>query len=243
MPLAIITGGASWFSRETAHLLLQDGWTLALSDINADELAKAVADLDAKSRVEASRLDVTDFAAVTSYVDRLVERHGRVDALVNVAGGSNYLGRPRAPFHESTPEYWRLIIKPNLFGVMNCCRAALPHMVRARKGVIVNIASGMGLRGKPNMGPYSAAKAAVIALSQSICQEVGDYGVRINCVAPGSAESRWQPELRPEGFRLPPLGARTSAKDVANAVAFLISDRASHITGSCLDISGGSSLH
>jgi NAD(P)-dependent dehydrogenase (short-subunit alcohol dehydrogenase family) len=243
MPVVMVTGGASWFSRETARLLLQDNWRIVLSDVNADNLARTTAELGGGAAVSSGFLDVVDYAAVTSYVDRLVDDLGSIDALVNVAGGSNYLGRPRVPFHESDPEYWEAIVGPNLYGVMNCCRAALPHMVRARKGVIVNIASGMGLRGKPNMAPYSAAKAAVIGFSQSICQEVGQYGIRVNCVAPGSAESRWQPELRPQGARLPPLGARTSARDVANAVAFLISDRASHITGSCLDISGGSSLH
>ena len=242
MPVAMITGGASWFSRETARLLANEGWTLALSDIHLDRLAETTAALGT-SKVESDRLDVTDYEAVTEYVDRLIGRHGAVDALVNVAGGSNYLGRPRIPFHESDPDYWRLIIGPNLFGVMNCCRAVLPHMVRAGHGSVVSIASGMGLKGKARMAPYSAAKAGVIALSQAICQEVARFGVRVNCVAPGSAESRWQPDLHPETGPLPPLGARTSAADVANAVLFLLSDRASHMTGTCLDLSGGTALH
>jgi 3-oxoacyl-[acyl-carrier protein] reductase len=242
MPVAMITGGASWFSRETARLLAEDGWTLALSDIHPDRLAETAAALGPQVRVETERLDVTDHEAVIAYADRLAERHGAINALVNVAGGSNYLGTPRVMFHDSTPDYWRQIIEPNLFGVMNCCRAALPHMVRARSGAIVSIASGMGLKGKPRMAPYSAAKAGVIALTQAISQEVGSYGVRVNCVAPGSAESRWQPDLQPSGS-LPPLGSRTSALDVANAVVFLLSDRAAHITGSCLDVSGGTALH
>jgi NAD(P)-dependent dehydrogenase (short-subunit alcohol dehydrogenase family) len=133
---------------------------------------------------------VTDFAAVQALVDGVLERGGSIDALVNVAGGAAHLRTPRRPFHESDPDYWRRVIQPNLFGLMNCCRAVLPHVVRERRGVVVSVASGMALRGKRDMGPYPAAKAAVVALTQSICQEVGPHNVRINCVAPGSAESR-----------------------------------------------------
>lgn len=239
----MITGGASWFSRETARLLLDDDWNVILCDINETHLAEVVDTLGGPPRTTGRRLDVTDRNGVTSFVDGVVAEHGDLDALVNVAGGSNYLQLPRIPFHESDPEKWDLIIRPNLYGVLHCCHAALPHMVKARKGVIVNVASGMGLRGQARMSTYTASKFAIVGFTQAVCQEVGQYGIRINCVAPGSAESRWQPDLQQGSTRVPPLGTRTSAKDVANAIAFLISDKASHITGSCLDISGGTSLH
>lgn len=244
MPVAMITGGASWFSRGTARLLIEDGWQIVLSDINEKALDEVVADLGRPPQASASRLDVTDLAATRDFADRIAAEKGGLDALINVAGGSNYLGLGRRPFHETDPAHWDLILKPNLYGVLNCCYAVLPHMIKARKGVIVSVASGMGLKGKPKMTTYSAAKAAVIAFSQSLCQEVGPYGIRVNSVAPGSAESRWQPDLEPGADqRASPLGTRTSAEDVANAIAFLVSDRASHISGSCLDLSGGTSLH
>lgn len=243
MPVAMITGGASWFSRATARLLLQDGWDIALSDINEAALAEVEAELATPGRVSAGRLDVADLEAVRRHVSALAANQ-QIGALINVAGGSNYLQMARHPFHETTPEYWDRILQPNLYGVLHCCHAVIPHMIEAKRGVIVNVSSGMGLRGAARMATYSAAKAAVIAFTQAVCQEVGPHGIRINCVAPGSAESRWQPDLKPGAQqRPPPLGRRTSADDVANAIAFLVSDRASHITGSCLDLSGGTSLH
>jgi 2-hydroxycyclohexanecarboxyl-CoA dehydrogenase len=241
-PVALLTGGASWFSRETARLLIDDGWDVVLTDINEQNLAEVSTALNS-SAVTTGRLDVTDRLAVKAYVDKLAAERGHIDALVNVAGGSNWLQLTRVPFHESDPANWDPILKPNLYGVLNCCHAVLPHMINARSGSIVTVSSGMGLRGMRRMALYSSAKAAVIGFTQSVCQDVGQYGVRMNCVAPGSAESRWQPDLTQGGTNIPPLGSRTSAKDVANAIVFLLSDKASHITGTCMDISGGSALH
>jgi NAD(P)-dependent dehydrogenase (short-subunit alcohol dehydrogenase family) len=242
MPVAVLTGGASWFAREAAHLLLEDGWTIVLGEINETNL-REVLEAFPGAPVTGARLDVTDLGDVRRFVRWVTETHGQIDALVNIAGGTNYLQMPRRPFHEMPPEDWDLVLKPNLYGVLNCCHAVLPGMIEKRNGVIINLASGMGLRGSAKMSTYTAAKAAVIGFTRSICQEVGPYGIRVNSIAPGSAESRWQPDLQKGGERLPPLGSRTSARDVANAIAFLISDKASHITGACLDVSGGSSLH
>jgi NAD(P)-dependent dehydrogenase (short-subunit alcohol dehydrogenase family) len=114
-----------------------------------------------------------------------------------------------------------------------------------REGVIINLSSGMGLRGRPTMALYSFAKGGIVTFTHSLCQKLAQYNIRVNSIAPGSAESRWMPDLKPtqQGSTVPPIGARTSAKDVGDAIHFLISDRAKHITGICLDISGGSSLH
>lgn len=244
MPVAMITGGGSWFSRETVRLLIEEGWEIYLSDINQKLLDEVMAELGRPGQVSAALLDVTNLPAVKAYADRIVVEKGAIDALINVAGGSNYLGLGRRPFHEMDPAQWDLILKPNIYGVLNCCHAVLQHMIGARNGVIVSVASGMGLKGQAKSSTYSASKAAIIVFSQAICQEVGPYGIRVNTIAPGSAESRWMPELAlREGQRASPLGHRTSAEDVAHAIAFLVSDRASHITGSCLDLSGGTSLH
>lgn len=242
MPVAVLTGGASWFARESARLLLDDGWTIALGEINEPNL-REVLDAFPDAGVTGGRLDVTDLSDVRRFFTSVVQTHGRIDALVNIAGGTNYLQMPRRPFHEIPPEDWDLVLKPNLYGVLNCCHAVLPGMIAQKSGVIINLASGMGLRGSARMSTYSAAKAAIIGFTRSLCQEVGAHQIRVNSIAPGSAESRWRPDLQSGGERLPPLGARTSARDIANAIAFLISDKASHITGACLDVSGGSSLH
>jgi NAD(P)-dependent dehydrogenase (short-subunit alcohol dehydrogenase family) len=241
----MITGGASWFSRETGQQLLAAGWHVALGDINLENLGEVVAALGNSDRVSSGRLDVTDLEAVKAYANKLAETHGGIDALVNVAGGSNWLQSKRIPFHETDPANWNRILGPNIYGVLNCCHAVLPHMIKARHGNIVNISSGMGLRGQRRMALYSGAKHLIIGFTQSIAQEVGEYGIRANCIAPGSAESRWYPNLKAgsETERVSPLGRRTSARDVANAIMFLLSENADHITGSCLDLSGGTSLH
>ncbi len=242
MPVAMITGGASWFSRETTRLLLAEGWRVVLGEINETNLAEVLGEIG-DARVTGGKLDVTDLAMVKSFADKIFRDFGSIDALVNIAGGTNYLGMPRLPFHETKPENWDLVLRPNLYGTLNCCHAVLPHMIAGKRGSIVNISSGMGLRGSARMTTYSAAKAAIIGFTRALCQEVGQYNVRVNSIAPGSAESRWQPDVSKGGERLPPIGSRTSARDVANAIAFLISDKASHMTGACLDISGGTSLH
>jgi NAD(P)-dependent dehydrogenase (short-subunit alcohol dehydrogenase family) len=114
-------------------------------------------------------------------------------------------------------------------------------MIAAKRGAIVSIAASRGLRGGPGASIYSAAKAAIIVFSQSLAQEVGRHGIRVNTIAPGNAQARWKKD-DPEASRSP-LGRATSGDDVGRAVAFLLSDDAAHITGSCLDVSGGTTLH
>jgi NAD(P)-dependent dehydrogenase (short-subunit alcohol dehydrogenase family) len=112
-------------------------------------------------------------------------------------------------------------------------------MIARKRGAIVSIAASRGLRGGPQASIYSAAKTAIIVFSQSHAQEVGPHGIRVNTIAPGNAEARWK-EAEQERS---PLGRPTSGDDVGRAVAFLLSDDAAHVTGSCLDVSGGTTLH
>jgi NAD(P)-dependent dehydrogenase (short-subunit alcohol dehydrogenase family) len=114
-------------------------------------------------------------------------------------------------------------------------------MVKNKTGAVVSISAARGLKGGPQAAIYSALKAAIIGFSQSLAQEVGKHGVRVNTVAPGNTEARWK-NADPDGVRSP-LGAPTTADDVGDAVAFLLSDKARHITGACLDVSGGTALH
>ncbi|HSR55544.1 MAG TPA: SDR family NAD(P)-dependent oxidoreductase [Alphaproteobacteria bacterium] len=245
MPLAMFTGGASWFVREASRNLIGDGWQVALSDIDKEGAEANAKEIGGDNVASVDRLDVTDLDAVRAYADHLAEKHGGIDALINVAGGTNYLKMQRLPLHETDPQTWQRILAPNINGTINCCYAVIPHMIQARRGSIINLSSGMGLKGKPRMALYSFAKGGIVTFTHSLCQELAPYNIRVNAIAPGSAESRWMPELKPAetASTVPPLGTRTSAKDVGDAIHFLISDKARHITGICLDISGGSSLH
>jgi 3-oxoacyl-[acyl-carrier protein] reductase len=112
-------------------------------------------------------------------------------------------------------------------------------MIARKRGAIVSIAASRGLRGGAQASIYSAAKAAIIVFSQALAQEVGQHGIRVNTIAPGNAEARWKTSDAARS----PLGRATSGDDVGGAVAFLLSDDAAHITGSCLDVSGGTTLH
>ena len=244
MPLAMITGGGSLMARATAKCLIAEGWKIAFSDIEKANAEDAAAEFGGAPTAFAGVLDVTDRQAAIKYADGLVAEHGSIDALVTLAGGQRNLGVPQRPFVESQPEEWFKLINANLIGVINSCYAVLPHMVKAKSGAVVNIASGRGLRGAKNNTLYSLAKAGIIRFTQSVAIEVAPHGVRVNSLAPGSAESRWMPDITVEqGTAMSPLGVRTSAADVGNAIEFLISQRAKHITGSCLDTSGGVSLY
>jgi 3-oxoacyl-[acyl-carrier protein] reductase len=244
MPVAMITGGASWFSRETARILLDEGWNVELSDINKAHLEEVIAELNRPKQINGILLDVTDREKVRAYAQKIADKHGNVDALVNIAGGTNHLSTARLPFHESDPAYWEKVIRPSFYGVMHCVHAVVPHMIKAKRGGIVSVASGMALRGQARMAVYSAVKHGIVGFSQAIALEVAPFGVRVNTIAPGSAESRWSPDLTAaHQGRSSPLGTRTTARDVANGICFLLSDKAAHVTGSCLDLSGGTLLH
>ncbi len=240
MPLAFITGGGSLIGEGITLALTARGWTVAVTDINVD-LARQVAAAAGSSQAEALQLDATDGVRAKEIVRDLLARHGRIDALINAAGGMRGLGIPKKNFADLTPEVWTRLLNVNFQSVLHCTHAVLPSMIAARRGAIVSIAASRGLRGGPQASIYSAAKAAIIVFSQSLAQEVGPHGIRVNTVAPGNAEARWKkPEHESERN---PLGRSTSGDDVGRAVAFLLSEEAAHITGSCLDVSGGTTLH
>jgi NAD(P)-dependent dehydrogenase (short-subunit alcohol dehydrogenase family) len=238
MPFALMTGGGSVIGEGIARCLTGRGWTVAVTDINLD-LARQVAAAVGAPRAQALQLDATDGAQVRETVQQLGAAHGRIDALVNVAGGMRGLGIPKTNFADMTPQLWTRILDANLQSVLHCCHAVLPGMIAARRGAIVSIAASRGLRGGPQASIYSAAKAAIIVFSQSLAQEVGPLGIRVNTIAPGNAQARWKSSEASKN----PLGRPTSGEDVGKAVAFLLSEDASHITGSCLDVSGGTTLH
>jgi 2-hydroxycyclohexanecarboxyl-CoA dehydrogenase len=241
MPLAFLTGGGSLIGEGITRALVARGWTVAVSDLKLDLAQKVAAAAGGAPNAEALALDATDRARIDTTVRDLLGRHGRIDALVNAAGGMRGLGIAKADFVDLTPATWNRILDVNLQSVLHCTHAVLPAMIEARRGAIVSIAASRGLRGGPQATIYSAAKAAIIVFSQSLAQEVGSHGIRVNTVAPGNAEARWKKPDR-EAARSP-LGRATSGDDVGQAVAFLLSEDAAHITGACLDVSGGTTLH
>ncbi len=241
MATALITGAASLMAEGVAFALAERGWDLMLTDIN-ETGARQVADKVAKNvRAEIAHLDVRDHACVCAVVKETAARFGAIHGLVNCAGGLRGLGIERKPLAEIPSQEWRQIIDANLKGVLNSVHAVLGAMKAQGYGSIVSIPANRGLRGGANAAHYSAAKAGIILFTQTMVLECAEYGVRINSIAPGNAEARWK--TPGEVAASVPLGRLTSPKDVGKAVAWLLSDDASHVTGACIDVSGGTTLH
>lgn len=234
---AIVTGGARGIGAASARQLAEDGFQVAIADIDPDAArATAGAIGDVAMGVE---LDVTNHESWLSAVNVVTERFGPLTALVNNAG---IAGRS-APAWELSIEEWQQVIAIDLTGVFYGCRSVLPGMIEAGYGRIVNIASIAGKEGNPNASPYSAAKAGVIGLTKSLAKEVASHGVLVNAVTPAVIatpilEQVSQQHIDYMTSRIP-MGRVGQPEEVANLVSFLCSDKVSFSTGAVFDISGG----
>jgi len=238
--VAVITGGARGIGYATADVLARDGHAVVIADIDPGAGEDAAERLRAAGRSALSvPTDVADLASVEAMVRTLLERLGRIDVLVNNAG---IAGRV-APLHEVTEQEWDTLIGIDLKSVYLCCRAVLPHMLERQRGAIINVASVAGKEGNPNMAPYSTAKAGIIGLTKAVAKEVAQRGVRVNAVAPATAETDILKTLSPEAIdymksRIP-MGRFCRVEEIAEVIAFLASDKASFVTGQTYDVSGG----
>jgi 3-oxoacyl-[acyl-carrier protein] reductase len=222
--VALLTGGCGGIGRAIGERFRASGAVVVTWDLadDADE-----------------RVDVTNEAAVTAGMERLLARHGRLDILVNCAGVTG----PTKRIEDCSLAEWRRTIEINLTSAFLCCRAAVPPMRRQNGGRIVNLASIAGKEGNASMTPYSAAKGGVIALTKALGKELADTEVRVNCVAPAVIATDLVKQMAPETYDAViakiPLGRPGRAEEVAALVAWLASDECSFSTGACFDLSGG----
>jgi 3-oxoacyl-[acyl-carrier protein] reductase len=250
---AIVTGPAKGMGRAITLALAAAGADLALLGRDTAAIEKVAGEARALGRsVLVARCDVTDQAAVDAAVaDSLAVFGGRIDILVNVAGGTGTLGKP---FWENTAEEFDQIMRLNVTGCFLTMRAVMPAMVAQRYGKVVNVGGTFGLRGRAGRAAYSASKWGLRGLTKSAALEAGPYHVNINCVCPGMVEGdRFDRVSSDMGARLgiSPEEARarmeseyalrriSTAEDVAGAVLFLASDAARQITGQDLAVDGG----
>lgn len=235
----LITGGARGIGRVTAMRMLLDGWTVAFTYSQSKEAALAF-EAESKGNAAAFEADVRDADANRGVVEQVVKRFGSIDALVNNSGV-----RRDALLYNMTPEQWDEVLDTNLGGAWSMTKLVLPEMMQQRRGAIVNVASLSGLHGVVGQTNYSAAKGALIAMTRSLSREVARSGIRVNCVAPGLVETDMIAELdvevKREMIRQIPMRRAVRADEVAAAIAFLLSDDASGITGQVLAIDGGAS--
>jgi 3-oxoacyl-[acyl-carrier protein] reductase len=219
--------------------LLTDEWVVAFTYGKSKEAALAF-ERESKGHATAFAADVRDLEANQRVVEQVVARFGSVDALVNNAGV-----RQDALLYNMTAQQWDEVLDTNLRGTWAMTKAALPTMMQQRRGAIVNVASLSGMHGVVGQTNYSAAKGAMIAMTRSLSREVARSGIRVNCVAPGLVETdmiaELDPDVKREMIRQIPMRRAVRADEVAAAIAFLLSDDASGITGQVLAIDGGAS--
>ncbi len=232
---AIVTGAARGIGLATTKLFLEEGRRVAMIDRDADALQEAAADL---SNVLPVICDVSSPDQVDDMAKQVETTFGRVDALINNAGVADF-----GPIEQTDFERWRTVMATNLDGVFLCSQRLLPSLKETR-GAIVNIASISGLRASTLRIAYGTSKAAVIHLTQQQAAELGEFGVRANCVAPGPVNTKLAlavhtPEIRAAYHDAIPLNRYGSEREIAEAIVFLASDKASYITGQLLSVDGG----
>lgn len=236
--VALITGGARGLGLASARLLAERGAIVTLADRDADALASARSTVPGADVVT---VDVTDPDATAAAVAQVLERHGRLDVLVNCAG----IAGVNRTLWELTPEEFRSVVDVNLMGTYLMCRAAVPAMLQTSegRGRIINVASMAGKDGNPRASHYSAAKAGIIALTKSLGKELATSGILANVIAPAVIETDMASAVSPEQLAymtsLIPMGRLGQPVEVARLIAFLASDEVSFSTGAVYDISGG----
>ena len=237
---ALVTGAARGIGLATTRRFLAAGWRVAMIDRDADALAAAAADLADKYRDGALPFvcDVSDPDAVATMMEAVIGWAGRLDALVNNAGVADF-----GPIEQTSFARWRTVMATNLDGVFLCSQAAIPHL-KDTGGAIVNIASISGLRASTLRTAYGTSKAAVIHLTQQQAAELGEFGVRANCVAPGPVRTKLAMAVHTQDIidayhEAIPLNRYGSEDEIAAAILFLASPEASYVTGQCLAADGG----
>lgn len=238
--LALVTGGSRGIGRAISLKLADDGCDVAVVYAGREDAANAtVAEIGSKGvRAVGYKCDVSDATQVIDTVNRVMAELGVPDILVNNAG----IIRDGLAMRMK-PEDFAAVIDTNLNGAFHMIRACLPAFVRRRSGRIVNIASVSGMMGNPGQANYSASKAGLIGLTKTIAREVASRNITVNAVAPGFIETDMTKGMNESalkaGLAAVPMGRIGQPEDVANAVAFLVSDAASYITGCVLKVDGG----
>jgi len=237
--VALVTGAARGIGLAVAKRFLAEGWRVALLDIEGQLLRGAVAGLANPEATLALSCDVSDAAAVGSALAEVERRFGRLDALVNNAGIAVF-----APLLQTSDDDWKRVLEVNLTGPFFCTKAAVPLMREHGGGAIVNITSISAVRASTLRSAYGTSKAGLAHLTKQLAVELAALGIRVNGVAPGPVETAMAkavhtPEIRADYHDAIPLNRYGLEEELAEAVFFLCSDRASYITGQILAVDGG----
>lgn len=245
--IAVITGATGGIGFQVARRLGQDGYAVVLNGIEDEAGAKRVAELEAEGiTAEYYGFDVTDEDAVTENITAIGNKYGKIDALINNAGGLG--GRSR--FEEMTTEFYRFVMALNLDSTFFVSRAAIPFLKKGENASIINYTSIAGWNaGGPGAGIYGTSKAAVHAITRALAKDLAEYGIRVNAVSPGTIDTPFHNQIKstkPEVFASWKnnilLGRLGQPEDVAAVVSFLVSDNAAFLTAETIQVGGGQGL-
>lgn len=241
--VAVITGAAQGIGRAIATTLAQQGANVVVSDIQLEKAETTAKEIMAETgqKVIAVHADVVDSASVKAMIDRTIDEFERIDILVNNAGTTR-----DGLIMRMKEVDWDLVLNINLKGTFNCSKAVVRPMMKQHYGRIVNITSVSGLIGQAGQTNYSASKAGIIGFTKALAREVGSRKITVNAIAPGLVKTALTidlpQELKDMFIEMTPLGRYGEPEDIANAVAFLVSDEASYITGHVLSVDGGMAM-
>ncbi len=237
--VAVVTGGARGIGLAVARWFLSQGHRVALIDNDAATLTRTDAELADPQRVLAVHGDVSQPDQVQAAMQAVDARFGRIDALVNNAGVAVF-----KPILQTSYEEWRHVLGTNLDGAFLCTQAAAPVMLRGGGGAVVNIASISGLRASTLRVAYGTSKGALIHLTKQQAIELGNAGIRVNCVAPGPVDTEMAKlvhsvAIRSDYYDTIPLNRYGTPEEIAQAVGFLCSPAAAYVNGQVLAVDGG----
>lgn len=242
----IVTGATGAIGSALTHLLLMQGAVVGVCGRDQKKVSNLIERLsnekfDNKGKLVPLYLDVSDCNSIEKAVDEFVQETGGLDAFINNAGGG---ARQESKYiHEQSIEVIDRVINVNLRGTILCARKAAQKMIDQGHGVIINMSSVVGMRGKEKMSDYAAAKAGIIGFTQSLALELGKYNIRVNCVSPGMVNQHPFDAGDPVKLTSTNCLKRFGYTDeVASVISFLVSDDAKYITGQNVVVDGGRSL-
>ena len=239
--VAVVGGGAGGIGRAVVLRLAEDGFFPVILDREQGAAQQTLAELEREGENGAFiALDLTHKVAVRDAFDAIASAHGRVDVLVNLAGGTLH----NKLIQDFTLTEWQDVIDVNLKTTFLCCQAVIGIMKQQARGAIINTSSNYGVTGSVGRTPYSAAKAAIIAFSKSLALELAPFGVRVNVIAPGRTATErvmrnYSSETWAAGNREIPMGRAAHPSEIAEGVAFLAGDGSGYMTGQTLHVNGG----